>query len=67
MSIFGGKSANDSYSEEKKRLAAARAAKIAKRKSERKAEGVERIQRQQASRTVLTNPLGLGGDNQFLG
>lgn len=67
MSIFGGKSVGNSYSEEKKRLAAERAAKIAKRKSERKAEGAERVRNQQAGRTVLTNPLGLGGDFQQLG
>ncbi len=65
MSIFGGGKLASSDSEEKKRLAAERAAKIAKKKMERQAEGVQRVQRQQTGRTVLTTPLGL--EDQQLG
>ena len=67
MSIFGGGGLASSADEEKKRLAEERAKKIAKKKAERKAEGAERIQRQAGARTILTSPLGLGGEDQQLG
>lgn len=68
MSIFGGGGGvASSAEEEKKRLAEERAKKLAKKKTERKAEGAERIQRQAGGRTILTSPLGLGGEDQQLG
>jgi len=57
----------DSADEERKRLAAERARKAAKKKAERKSEGAQKIQRQQGSRTVLTTPMGLGGNDESLG
>lgn len=67
MGMFGSSGVGASADEERKRLAEERAKKIAKKKAARKAEGAERIQRQQGSRTVLTSPLGLGGEDQTLG
>ena len=67
MSMFGGGGLASSADEEKKRIAEERAKKIAKKKSERQAEGAQRIARQQGSRTILTSPMGLGGEDSQLG
>ena len=67
MSFGSSGNANKQYEEEKKRLAAERAAKKARAADTRKSEGALQVRRQQRSPTVLTSQLGLGSGQMGVG